>query len=115
MTTRFLTVLLVVPIVLGAVPKYTLSGTWEWTEHRRGPKPQLAFSIDVHTSKAKVWGTYSLATAIDGTWQVEDGNQTPFLGKLTNGVAKVEFDPAATVPGYEEHVTYKPPSSGNPP
>lgn len=92
----------------------SLTGIWNWEEHRRGTLPQLAFLIEVKVAGSRVWGTYSMATAISGEWQVDDGNQTPFEGKLTNGIARVEFDPENIQPGYVENVKYVKPNSGRP-
>ena len=62
-----------------------------------------------------VSGTYSVDDFVNGRWLGEDGNQTPFRGEERDGKVLVEFDPAATVPGYTENVTYKAPADGRKP
>lgn len=52
-----------------------------------------------------VRGVYSVDDFINGEWQGEDGNQTPFAGRIHGGVIEIEFDPSATVPGYQENVS----------
>ncbi len=52
---------------------------------------------------------------INGKWQGEDGNQTPFIGSLNGSEMQIEFDPLATEPGYEQNVSYVAPSDGRKP
>ena len=52
---------------------------------------------------------------VNGKWQGEDGNQTPFVGHLSGSEVKIEFDPQATQPGYEQNVSYAAPSDGRKP
>ena len=52
---------------------------------------------------------------VNGKWQGEDGNQTPFVGRTDGSDVKIEFDPLATQPGYEKNVSYAAPSHGRKP
>lgn len=60
-------------------------------------------------------GGYSVDEFINGNWQGQDGNQTPFLGRAKGATIEIEFDPQATVPGYQENVTYQAPTDGRKP
>jgi hypothetical protein len=104
-------------LLAGAAQSQSLSsvnGRWEWKEVARKHKPQTQFSIVIRRSGNAVSGTYSVDDFIDGKWQGEDGNQTPFIGRIKGKTIRIEFDPAATVPGYQENVTYHPPADGRP-
>lgn len=104
--------------VAGSVPAQgvsAVSGRWVWKEVARKNKPQTHLTLVIKRDGDSVSGTYSVDEFINGKWQGEDGNQTPFRGRLTAGGAEIEFDPSATVPGYEENVTYKAPADGSKP
>lgn len=88
---------------------------WIWKERAVKDKPQTQFSLNFQRRGTRVTGTYSVDQFINGEWQGEDGNQTPFVGTVKNGVIYVEFDPLATVPGYQENVRYRKPTDGRAP
>lgn len=88
---------------------------WTWKEKAVRNKTQRQFTLSFERRGAKVSGTYSVDEFINGKWQGEDGNQTPFAGTLKDGVITVEFDPQATVAGYEQNVKYKAPADGRTP
>lgn len=90
-------------------------GRWIWKEPAKRNKPQTQFSIVIQRQGKTIKGTYSVNEFINGEWQGEDGNQTPFIGQLQGNELQLEFDPMATVPGYEENVKYVPPSDGRKP
>jgi hypothetical protein len=90
----------------------SVTGRWQWKERAVKNKPQTQFTLNISGRGKSVRGTYSIDEFINGTWQGEDGNQTPFRGEIVGKVIKIEFDPMATVPGYEQKVTYKPPADG---
>ena len=92
-----------------------VSGRWVWKEVARKHKPQTQFTVVIHRKGDVVRGVYSVDQFIDGEWQGEDGNQTPFRGRVTSSGAQIEFDPSAVAPGYEENVTYKAPTDGRKP
>lgn len=93
----------------------SLTGRWQWKERAIKNKPQTQFTLVISGKGTSVRGTYSVDEFINGTGQGEDGNQTPFRGRIEGKVIKIEFDPMATVPGYEQNVTYKPPADGRKP
>ncbi len=90
-------------------------GRWVWKEPARRNQPQVQFTLTIHGKKDVVRGVYSVDEFINGTWQGEDGNQTPFRGRVKGNTIQIEFDPVATVPGYQENVTYSAPSDGRKP
>jgi hypothetical protein len=92
-----------------------VAGRWVWKETARRNQPQTQFTLVIRRIGDKVSGTYSVDEFINGKWQGEDGNQTPFAGRVIRGRVEIEFDPDATVPGYEENVIYKPPTDGRKP
>src|ERR671914_67996 len=60
----------------------SVTGRWQWKERAVKNKPQTQFTL-VITGKGKSFrGTYSVDEFINGTWQGEDGNQTPFRGEI---------------------------------
>ena len=73
------------------------------------------FTIVIKHKGDVVSGTYSVDEFINGKWQGEDGNQTPFSGRVKGATVEIEVDPSATVAGYEENVTYTPPTDGRKP
>lgn len=93
----------------------SVGGRWVWKEVARRNQPQTQFTLVINRVGNKVTGTYSVDEFVNGVWQGEDGNQTPFAGRINGGRVEIEFDPDATVPGYEENVTYKPPTDGRKP
>jgi hypothetical protein len=88
------------------------SGRWVWKQAARKNEPQLQFTLNINRQGNTVRGVYSVDQFINGRWQGEDGNQTPFKGHVKGDIIQIEFDPEATVPGYQENVTYSPPSDG---
>jgi hypothetical protein len=92
-----------------------LTGRWVWKQTVQRDKSQIQFSVVIHRDGNQLRGVYSVDEFINGEWQGEDGNQTPFRGRVTRGTAKIEFDPEATVPGYEQNVRYRPPTDGRKP
>ncbi len=90
----------------------TINGRWSWKEVARKNKPQTQFSIVIKRVGSLVSGTYSVDEFINGEWQGEDGNQTAFTGSIKGNTALIKFDAAATVPGYQENVTYHAPPRG---
>jgi len=92
-----------------------VSGRWVWKNVARRNKPQTQFTVVIHREGDVLHGVYSVDEFINGKWQGEDGNQTPFRGRVTSGKVQIEFDPSATVPGYEQNVTYKAPTDGRKP
>jgi hypothetical protein len=93
-----------------------VSGRWVWKEVARKNKPQTQFTVVINRKGDVIRGTYSVDEFINGEWQGEDGNQTPFRGRvISRGVVEIEFDPSATAPGYEQNVTYKAPTDGRKP
>ena len=90
-------------------------GRWQWKERAVKNKPQKQFTLVISGRGKSVRGTYSVDEFINGEWQGEDGNQTPFRGEIKGKVIRIEFDPMATEPGYEQNVTYKPPTDGRRP
>lgn len=91
------------------------TGRWAWKQIARRNKPQLQFTIVIHRKGDLVRGTYSVDEFINGAWQGQDGNQTPFLGRPKGAAIEIEFDPQATVPGYQEDVSYQVPTDGRKP
>ncbi len=92
-----------------------ISGRWVWKQVARKNKPQTQFTIVINHKGSNVSGVYSVDEFINGQWQGEDGNQTPFSGQVKGSTIEIEFDPSATVPGYQEKVTYAAPSDGRKP
>ncbi len=109
------TVFLAIPSTTRAQETGSVSGHWSWKEVRRRNKPQRQFTLTIQQTANKLSGTYSVDEFINGKWQGEDGNQTPFAGRVKGGVIEIEFDPMATVPGYQENVVYAIPSDGRKP
>jgi len=92
-----------------------VSGRWVWKQIARKNKPQKQFTIVIHQKGNSVSGVYSVDEFINGKWQGEDGNQTPFSGRVQGSTIEIEFDPSATVPGYQENVVYAAPTDGRQP
>lgn len=90
----------------------SVGGRWIWKEPARKNKSQVQFTLTVHRKGNVVSGVYSVDEFINGRWQGEDGNQTPFHGSVKDDTIQIEFDPLATVPGYQENVVYAAPSDG---
>jgi hypothetical protein len=88
----------------------TVTSRWVWKERAIRNKPQTQFTINIARKGNIVTGVYSVDEFINGEWQGEDGNQTPFRGRIKDSTIRIEFDPMATAPGYEENVTYRPPT-----
>jgi hypothetical protein len=92
-----------------------VNGRWIWKEIPHKNKVQVQFRILIHREGNLVRGTYSVDEFVNGEWQGEDGNQTPFVGYINGNYMKIEFDPQATQPGYEKDVSYTAPSDGRQP
>jgi hypothetical protein len=120
-TNRALRLLFVIAMLLmSAASTYTqtssaISGRWVWKQIARKNKPQRQFTLVIHQKGNAVSGVYSVDEFINGEWQGEDGNQTPFSGRGKGSTIEIEFDPSATVPGYQEKVTYAAPTDGRKP
>ena len=93
----------------------SINGRWVWKQAARRNKPQVQFTLTIRRRGDVLRGIYSVDEFINGRWQGEDGNQTPFLGRVKDDTIQIEFDPLATVPGYQENVTYSAPSDGRKP
>ncbi|HVQ39066.1 MAG TPA: hypothetical protein VMS31_16125 [Pyrinomonadaceae bacterium] len=107
-------------LLVSAAPIFTqtasaVSGRWVWKQVARKNKPQTQFTLVIHHQGNKVHGVYNVDEFINGKWQGEDGNQTPFSGRVNGSIVEIEFDPSATVPGYQENVTYAAPTDGRKP
>ena len=76
-----------------------VSGRWVWKEPARKNKPQVQLTLTIHHKGNTVRGVYSVDEFINGRWQVEDGNQTPFRGRVNGNTIQIEFDTVATIPG----------------
>lgn len=114
----FCLVVLFVTLFAGSLPaeaRGSVSGRWIWKAVARKNKPQTQFSIVIRRDGNVVRGTYSVDEFINGEWQGEDGNQTAFVGRVKGNTIRIEFDPAATVPGYQENVRYQAPTDGRQP
>ena len=92
-----------------------VGGRWVWKQIARRNKPQTQFTLVINRKGDVVRGVYNVDEFINGKWQGEDGNQTPFLGRVKGSTIEIEFDPSATVAGYEENVTYAAPTDGRQP
>ena len=92
-----------------------IAGRWVWKQIARKNKPQTQFTIVIHRKGDTVSGIYNVDEFINGEWQGEDGNQTPFTGRVQGSTIEIEFDPSATVPGYQENVSYAAPTDGRKP
>ena len=86
-----------------------VGGTWKWVGKRNKQKEHTEFTLNIVQKGSSLTGTYSVDYFIDGEWQGEDGNQTPFRGSMRGAVGVIEFDREATVPGYTESVKYERP------
>lgn len=93
----------------------SINGKWVWKEPARRNKPQVQFTLAIQRNGDVVSGVYSVDEFINGRWQGEDGNQTPFQGRVNGNTIQIEFDSRATVPGYQQNVTYAAPSDGREP
>lgn len=108
-------VLILLAISSQAQTVSSVSGSWQWKERAIKNKPQRQFTLAIQGSGKTVRGTYSVDEFINGEWQGEDGNQTAFRGQIKGKLIKIEFDPMASAPGYEENVTYEAPRDGRKP
>ena len=102
-------------VIAGLAQAQTITGRWEWHEVAVKNQPQTRFSLMITRKANVVRGVYSVDEFINGEWQGEDGNQTPFLGVVKNTNITLQFDPLATVPGYQQNVNYKAPYAGRQP
>lgn len=92
-----------------------ITGRWQWEERAVKDEPQIRFSLVIFRNGKVVRGVYSVDEFINGEWQGEDGNQTPFLGRIKGKEITIQFDRLATVPGYQQNVKYKAPNDGRQP
>jgi hypothetical protein len=92
-----------------------VSGRWIWKSNVRKDKSYTQFRIVIRREGKILRGIYSVDEFVDGRWQGEDGNQTPFIGRVKGNQIEVEFDPLAVQPGYEENVSYVAPSDDRKP
>jgi hypothetical protein len=99
----------------GSVQAQTITGRWEWHAVAIKDKPQTRFTLIITRKANVVRGVYSVNEFINGEWQGEDGNQTPFLGVVKDKNITLRFDPLAIVPGYEKNIKYKAPNDGRQP
>jgi hypothetical protein len=104
---------LILLAITGQAQSFT--GRWQWKERAVKNKPQRQFTVVINRTGNTVRGTYSVDEFINGDWQGEDGNQTAFRGRIDGKTLRIEFDPMATVPGYEQNVRYKAPTDGRQP
>lgn len=102
-------------VIAGTLQAQAITGRWEWHEVAVKDQPQTRFSLMITRKANIVHGVYSVDEFINGDWQGEDGNQTPFLGVVKNNNITLQFDPLATVPGYQQNVNYKAPNDGRQP
>ena len=102
-------------VIAGLTQAQTITGRWEWHELAVKNQPQTRFSLMITRKANVVRGVYSVDEFINGEWQGEDGNQTPFLGVVNNKNITLQFDPLATVPGYQQNVKYRAPNDGRQP
>jgi hypothetical protein len=93
----------------------SINGKWVWKQPAQRNKSQVQFTLTIQRKGEAVSGVYSVDEFINGRWQGEDGNQTPFRGRVKGDTIQLEFDPQATVPGYQENVIYSAPSEGGKP
>lgn len=91
-----------------------LGGNWDSDKLNIKGEEHTEFSLFITQVGDKIEGTYSVISFVAGEPQIEDGNQTPFVGTVKNGVAEIKFDPENVVPGYEENVMYVEPPNGKP-
>lgn len=89
-------------------------GNWDSDRLNVKGEEHTEFSLFITQVGDKIEGSYSVIDFVAGEPQIEDGNQTPFVGTVKNGVAEIKFDPENVVPGYEENVMYVEPPNGKP-
>ena len=99
-------------VIAGLTQAQTITGRWEWHEVAVKNQPQTRFSLMITRKANVVRGVYSVDEFINCEWQGEDGNQTPFLGVVKGKNITLQFDPLATVPGYQQNVNYRAPHDG---
>lgn len=90
-------------------------GNWDSDKLNQKGEEHTEFSLFITQVGDKIEGTYSVINFVAGEPQIEDGNQTPFVGTVKNNTAEIKFDPENTVPGYEEKVMYVDPPDGKKP
>lgn len=90
-------------------------GIWDSDRLNLKGEEHTEFSLSISQAGDKIEGTYSVIDFVAGEPQIEDGNQTPFVGTIKNGAAEIKFDPENVVPGYEENVMYVEPPNGKKP
>ena len=97
-----------------AAAKVDFSGNWDSEQYDKKGNEHTELSLFIEQKGETISGTYSVVGFVGKEPQVEDGNQTPFVGTIKDGVASIKFDADATVAGYEENVKYKEPANGKP-
>lgn len=90
-------------------------GNWDSDKLNASGEEHTEFSLFITQVGDKIEGTYSVINYVAGEPQIEDGNQTPFVGTVKGGAAEIKFDPENTVPGYEQNVMYVEPPDGKKP
>ena len=106
---------LTVPIRAFSQTRAKIGGRWQWAETARKDHLQNGFWVNIVLQENRVRGVYSLLTWLNGELQIEDGNQTPFIGTVKGNVITITFDPDNIHPGYEQNVRYKNPTNGGRP
>ena len=94
--------------------KANFGGNWDSEQFNKQGNKYTQLSLFIKQTGENISGTYSVVDYVGKDPQIEDGNQTPFVGTVKDNVATIKFDPDATVPGYEENVKYKEPENGKP-
>ena len=92
----------------------SFAGDWDSEKYNVKGNAYTQLSMRIKQTGENLSGTYSVVDYIGKEAQVEDGNQTPFIGTVKDGIASIKFDANATVPGYEENVKYKESEEGKP-
>ncbi len=113
-TIFFLCLLFTISTLAFSQTSARINGWWQWQEQARRDREQNGFSLDIIQQGKRVHGVYSLLTWMNGEPQIEDGNQTPFIGTVKGNVITIKFDPDNIHPGYEQNVRYKNPANGRP-
>ena len=102
------------PATEKSIEKVNVDGRWESEFFNKKGEAYTQLTLNIKQTGETISGTYSVIDYIGDEAQVEDGNQTPFIGTVKDGAVEIKFDTSATVPGYEENVKYKEPTSGKP-
>lgn len=103
------------PLIALQAGEDPLAGRWEWKGPVDKEKAHTEFGIWFDRKGNALSGAYSVDDFVDGEWQGEDGNKTPFRGEIKGDTMHIEFDTMGTVPGTQEEVEYKAPEDGRKP